>query len=260
MIFPSEMRFLNPDGQLIQWPSKQTDQLLVLSYLAGKFMLGQRYSESEVNAILKSWHTFSDWPLLCRELFNRGFMDRNSDGNDYHLNIIKTDRIDLVLARPNVERDAPLAVVWLKGDKGRDTLRLMGNTDEQNKPSTLKEEQDRIREFIISTTQLTWMLMFKNKTIGTIWVDLNNSAYLKGPSVHIMVGNNSDRGQGIGSAAVTAVVQYLKEEDARSIMYSRYIASNIGSKTLFAKLGFVQDGSEYKDNDGLSYQNVVLKL
>lgn len=76
-------RFLDMSGHVIQWPKKQADKLLVLEYLAGKFEFGKSYHEREVNEILKQWHTFSDWPLLRRELFERGFFDRNRSGTDY---------------------------------------------------------------------------------------------------------------------------------------------------------------------------------
>lgn len=76
-------RFLNDTGQVVQWPSKQGDKLLVLEYLANKFESDHSYSEPEVNAIIKSWHSFGDWPLLRRELVYYGFIVRRIDGSDY---------------------------------------------------------------------------------------------------------------------------------------------------------------------------------
>lgn len=80
-----DMRFLDSAGRVNQWPAKHKDKILVLEYLATKFTPGTAYSESEVNELLKKWHTFGDWPLLRRELFDRGFLDRNPDGSDYRL-------------------------------------------------------------------------------------------------------------------------------------------------------------------------------
>jgi hypothetical protein len=51
--------------------------------VAQKFELGRFYHEREVNEVLKQWHTFSDWPLLRRELVERGLMTRNRDGTNY---------------------------------------------------------------------------------------------------------------------------------------------------------------------------------
>lgn len=77
-------RFLDADGQVRQWPTKHTDKELVLEYLATKFEVGKSYSEREVNDVLKAWHTFQDWPLLRRELYDRGYLNRNPDGSNYH--------------------------------------------------------------------------------------------------------------------------------------------------------------------------------
>lgn len=76
-------RFLNPEGQLQQWPAKHADKQLVLGYLAEKFRPNTSYHEREVNDILKAWHTFSDWPLLRRALVDSGYLQRNRDGTDY---------------------------------------------------------------------------------------------------------------------------------------------------------------------------------
>lgn len=76
-------RFLSENGLVNQWPKKHTDKHLVLVYLADKFEVGRSYDEQEINDILKQWHTFSDWPLLRRELFEQGFLDRDLSGSDY---------------------------------------------------------------------------------------------------------------------------------------------------------------------------------
>jgi len=78
-------RFLNNEGQLDHWPTKFTDKMLVLEYLAAKFDPGKVYAESEVNEILKQWHTFGDWPLLRRSLHDYGFMDRETDRSRYRV-------------------------------------------------------------------------------------------------------------------------------------------------------------------------------
>ena len=75
--------YFDDEGRLISWPSKRTLQLLVLDYLATKFEVGLVYSEKEVNALLKSWHTFGDPALLRRELYERGLLNRHKDGAEY---------------------------------------------------------------------------------------------------------------------------------------------------------------------------------
>lgn len=80
---PNLKRFLNEKGHLFVWPKKQNDKELVIAYLATKFELNKSYHESEVNEILKKWHDFSDWAILRRELFERGYFSRNKSGTNY---------------------------------------------------------------------------------------------------------------------------------------------------------------------------------
>jgi hypothetical protein len=76
-------RFLDGDGKVTIWPKKQKDKESIIAYLSSKFEFDRSYHELEVNELLKTWHTFSDWPLLRRELFERGYLDRNRSGTDY---------------------------------------------------------------------------------------------------------------------------------------------------------------------------------
>lgn len=75
--------FFDVEGRLKQWPAKLQKQLLVLAWLADHFERGRTYSESEVNEILQRAHTFDDWALLRRALFDYRHMDRKADGSSY---------------------------------------------------------------------------------------------------------------------------------------------------------------------------------
>ena len=79
-------RFLDSDSRVRIWPKKQADKEIVLSYLATKFDPQKTYAEKEVNEILNNWHTFTDWPLLRRELIDRKYMTRDREGYEYKLN------------------------------------------------------------------------------------------------------------------------------------------------------------------------------
>ena len=76
-------RFLDDDGRVAVWPSKHRYKVIVLSYLATKFEYDRFYNEKDVNEILKRWHTFEDWPLLRRELVDRHYMARDTNGYRY---------------------------------------------------------------------------------------------------------------------------------------------------------------------------------
>lgn len=77
--------YLDEDGRITQWPGKRRrqDQTLILDYLASKFETGREYTESDVNLLLRQYHTFDDWALLRRELFERGYLNREQDGSKY---------------------------------------------------------------------------------------------------------------------------------------------------------------------------------
>jgi len=77
--------FLDEDGKLISYPSKYRLRILSLFYLASKFDSDKKYKEREVNELLKSWHTFSDWAMLRRDLYDNRFLNRETNGSLYWL-------------------------------------------------------------------------------------------------------------------------------------------------------------------------------
>lgn len=75
--------FLDKFDNVSTWPAKKSQKLLVLAYLSNFFEKEKLYSEAEINQILKDHHTFSDWPLLRRELVESGFLSRDKNGYQY---------------------------------------------------------------------------------------------------------------------------------------------------------------------------------
>ncbi|MDD4389829.1 MAG: DUF2087 domain-containing protein [Eubacteriales bacterium] len=67
-------QFLDCAGKITQLPSKHKTKLAVLEYLAEKFELDCMYSERQINEICDQWHTFRDFFLLRRELFDNRFL------------------------------------------------------------------------------------------------------------------------------------------------------------------------------------------
>ena len=80
-------RYLDDEGRITRWPGRKhaVDQTAILDYLATRFEPGVVYTEKEVNAVLNRFHTFEDWALLRRELFERGYLNRERDGSTYWL-------------------------------------------------------------------------------------------------------------------------------------------------------------------------------
>ena len=74
---------VDAEGRVTRWPRKSAERDYVLSYLIEKFTAGQEYQEVEVNAILKRFHTFGDWALLRRELYESRRLDRDPRSGVY---------------------------------------------------------------------------------------------------------------------------------------------------------------------------------
>jgi hypothetical protein len=67
------------DGRLATVPRRGARRRIVLDYLATKFEPGVRYSESEVNAMLREYH--EDVAALRRYLVDEGLLSR--EGGQY---------------------------------------------------------------------------------------------------------------------------------------------------------------------------------
>jgi len=54
VVFPAELKnFVDADGRLRQWPSKQRLQLVAIPALAEGIPFGQRFTEREINDLLR---------------------------------------------------------------------------------------------------------------------------------------------------------------------------------------------------------------
>ncbi len=163
------------------------------------------------------------------------------------------------LVKPNVERDAPIAVEWLAGEKGRNTLRLMGVAEADIRPTTLGQESKRVQEFLDKSDQYNWMIQLDKSIVGSIWVELHTNGEVAAPALSIMLGDESARGHGVGQAAMQAVIEFLHKQGHAEI-YSRHLTRNLTSASLLNKLNFQNDGEPYTSSaDGLDWQNLVLK-
>jgi hypothetical protein len=83
---PRELRpFVDDAGRLVQWPVRQKVQRQAMDYISTRFETGREYSEREVNDLLREWHTFGDWALLRRMLYDWGYVTRERDGSRYRV-------------------------------------------------------------------------------------------------------------------------------------------------------------------------------
>jgi hypothetical protein len=90
--------FVGADGRIRQWPTRQKIQRMAAALLARRFEPGRDYTETEVNMMLMDGHTFADWALLRRRLYDWRFLDRESDGSRYRVSPGADERIAEALA------------------------------------------------------------------------------------------------------------------------------------------------------------------
>ncbi|WP_408639121.1 DUF2087 domain-containing protein [Nocardiopsis endophytica] len=64
------------EGRIVALPVQRAKRMVVLDHVARAFEPGVRYSEPEVNAVLRAFH--SDHASLRRALVDEGFLDRDS--------------------------------------------------------------------------------------------------------------------------------------------------------------------------------------
>ena len=80
-------KLFDENGNLIRFPSKEKEKLIVLLKIVNEFKTDSTYNEKELNMKLKE--IYPDFPLLRRYLIEYGLMDRKSDGSLYWVKINK---------------------------------------------------------------------------------------------------------------------------------------------------------------------------
>ena len=78
-------RYYDNEGKLTQYPSKKPMRILALIKIADKLELSRKYTEKEINQIIKDSITFSDIELIRREMFQYKLIGRLRDGSEYWL-------------------------------------------------------------------------------------------------------------------------------------------------------------------------------
>jgi hypothetical protein len=73
------------DGKMSTFPKKEKRKVALLKHIITRFDAERKYSEKEVNEILKG--VFEDYVTIRRYLIEYGFMDRFDDGSLYWVNV-----------------------------------------------------------------------------------------------------------------------------------------------------------------------------
>lgn len=75
--------YYDSDGRLTQYPSKRPLRIIVLEKIAECFDKDRKYTEKEVNEIIRRNISFSDVELIRREMFQLRLLGRLRDGSEY---------------------------------------------------------------------------------------------------------------------------------------------------------------------------------
>lgn len=78
-------RYYDNEDKLVQYPSKKPMRLLALIRIADKLEPLRKYTEKEVNEIIKASIAFGDIELIRREMFQYKLIGRLRDGSEYWL-------------------------------------------------------------------------------------------------------------------------------------------------------------------------------
>lgn len=163
------------------------------------------------------------------------------------------------LIKPDIERDAPLSVQWLADPHGRYTLRMMGVPDKYNTSTDIIAEKQRVSDFLDKDDQFNWAIELDGQIIGAIWIDREPTKHLPAPALSFMIGDPEARGKGAAGRAATLVLDYMRSTGCKKL-YARHLTNNAASAALLQKLGFVNDGKIYTDDESLEWQNTLIEL
>lgn len=76
-------RYCASEDRLTQYPSKKPLRILALIRIVQKFDTTRKYTEKEVNLIIRDSNTFSGIELIRREMFPYRLIGRLKDGSEY---------------------------------------------------------------------------------------------------------------------------------------------------------------------------------
>ncbi|MCK9328801.1 MAG: DUF2087 domain-containing protein [Bacteroidales bacterium] len=76
-------KYFNDKQQLLRYPKKEKERLIVLQKILELFDPNKKYKETEVDSIIKNYFLNLDYILIRRAFIEYGFMDRKNDGTAY---------------------------------------------------------------------------------------------------------------------------------------------------------------------------------
>lgn len=75
--------YYDSNGKLIQYPSKRPMRIIALIKITERMDPDRKYTEKEINEIIRSNIAFSDIELIRREMYQYKLLGRLRDGSEY---------------------------------------------------------------------------------------------------------------------------------------------------------------------------------
>lgn len=75
--------YYDAEGKLIQYPGKKPMRVIALTKIADCLEKDRKYTEKEVNEIIRQNISFTDIELIRREMFQYRLIGRLRDGSEY---------------------------------------------------------------------------------------------------------------------------------------------------------------------------------
>ena len=75
--------YYDANGRLIQYPSKRPMRIIVLMKIIEQIDTNMKYTDKEINEIIRLHITFNDIELIRREMYQYRFLGRLRDGSEY---------------------------------------------------------------------------------------------------------------------------------------------------------------------------------
>ena len=75
--------YYDSNGKLMQYPSKRPMRIMVLIRIIEQMDANRKYTEKEINEIIKLHIAFGDLELIRREMYQYKLLGRIRDGSEY---------------------------------------------------------------------------------------------------------------------------------------------------------------------------------
>ncbi len=220
-------KYLNTNGEVIIWPKKHADKQIVCEYLVSKFDFSTTYHEREINEVVKKWHTFSDWPLLRREMVERKLLKRNIDGTEYNRLHRLTDVFHYkdLTCRGFVDSDTDTVVELIN--------HAFAYQDEaKGSPRTTRKQMETNRaKYNIYT------FYDGDQLVGCVYTQQTDSIMHFG----LLVLADHFQGTGAGEAIVNSILEFAKQSGCKTVDLD-YLSVAPWLKKYYEKFGFRETG------------------